>query len=73
MHVDEEEMFLDMESEQSDLWGINLYPAWFGSDTFIEYDSMMNLRPSQKNFSRSVENPETQQIITDIILSYVTK
>jgi Protein of unknown function (DUF5674) len=73
MHVDEEEMFLDMESEQSDLWGINLYPAWFGNDTFIEYDSMINLRPLQKNFSRSVEDPEIQNTITDIVLSYVTK
>jgi Protein of unknown function (DUF5674) len=73
MHVDEEEMFLDMESEQSDLWGINLYPAWFGSDTFIEYDSMINLRPTQKNFSRSVEDPKVQKIITDIIASYVTE
>jgi Protein of unknown function (DUF5674) len=71
MHVDEEEMFLDMESEQSDLWGINLYPAWFGNDAFIEYDSMINLRPSQRNYSRSVENPETQHIITDIVLAYV--
>ncbi len=71
MHVDEEEMFLDMESEQIDLWGINLYPACYGSDAFIEYDSMINLRPSQKNFSRSVDNLETQIIITDIVLSYV--
>ena len=71
MHVDEEEMFLDMESEQSNLWGINLYPAWFGSDAFIEYDSMINLRPSQKNFSRAVDNPEIQKIITDIVLAYV--
>lgn len=71
MHVDEEEMFLDMESEQIDLWGINLYPTWFGNDTFIEYDSMINLRPMQKNFSRSVENPKIQKIITDIVLSYV--
>ena len=72
MHVDEEEMFLDMESEQQDLWGINLYPAWFGTDRFVEYDSMINLRPMQQNYSRSVENPETQKRITDIVLSYVT-
>ncbi len=71
MHVDEEEMFLDMESEQSNLWGINLYPAYFGTDTFIEFDSMINLRPVQKNFSRSVESPEIQKIIIDIVHSYV--
>ena len=71
MHADEEEMFLDMESEQINLWGINLYPVHFGTDNFIEFDSMINLRPVQKNFSRSVENPETQKLITDIVLSYV--
>jgi hypothetical protein len=71
MHVDEEEMFLDQGSEQQNLWGINLYPAWFGTDKFIEYDSMINLRPAQKNSSRSVESPDIQKFITDIVYTYV--
>jgi Protein of unknown function (DUF5674) len=71
MHVDEEEMFLDMDHEQWYLWGINLYPAWFGQAEFIEYDSMINLRPSQGNSSRSIEDRVLQEIITTIVLSYV--
>jgi len=45
MHVDEEEMYLDMDRDQQDLWGINLYPDQYGTDRFVEYDSMINLRP----------------------------
>jgi hypothetical protein len=73
MHVDEEEMFLDMGNEQSHLWGINLYPALFGTEKFVEFDSMINLRPSQGNKSRSVDNPEIRKQITTIVMQYVIK
>src|SRR3989338_125029 len=51
MHADEEAALLADGSRQTDLWGINLYPAQTG-DAFIEFDSMINLRPSQNNRSR---------------------
>lgn len=71
MHVDEEEMLLDEESEQNNLWGINLYPDQFGTDNFVEFDSMINLRPNLGNRSRSVENTETQKKILFIISSLI--
>ncbi len=71
MHVDEEEMLLDEESEQNNLWGVNLYPDQFGTSGFVEFDSMINLRPNLGNRSRSVENPETQKQILSIISSLV--
>ena len=54
MHADEEELLLESGSKQADLWGINLYPERFGTDEFVEFDSMINIRPRQQNMSRSV-------------------
>lgn len=63
MHADEEEILLDQGSEQCNLWGINLHPDFFGTDEFIEFDSMINIRSSQGNRSRGVENVATQKVI----------
>jgi Protein of unknown function (DUF5674) len=73
MHVDEEQYLLEHGSRQRDLWGINLHPTKFGSNEFIEFDSMVNIRPSQNNRSRSVDNPEVRAIIQKIISDIVTK
>ena len=67
MHVDEEQFLLDKGSKQSDLWGINLHPANFGQTDFVEFDSMINIRPRQQNMSRGVENPEIQQKIIKLV------
>lgn len=45
LHADEEAVLLENGSEQKNLWGINFYPEISGDD-FIEFDSMINLRPS---------------------------
>ncbi|MDW7761168.1 MAG: DUF5674 family protein [Acidobacteriota bacterium] len=33
----------------------------------IEYDSVINIRPSQGNRSRGVDNPETREAILSIV------
>ncbi len=66
LHADEERVLLEDGSRQEDLWGINLYPEKEGDD-WIEFDSMINIRPSQGNRSRSVENLEIQSLIRDIV------
>lgn len=71
MHVDEEQFLLEAGSKQADLWGINLYPAEYGNDGFVEFDSMINLRPSQDNRSRSVENHDIQEKIKKIVAEIV--
>lgn len=67
LHADGEAELLAGGSKQNDLWGINLYPDKFGTEEFIEFDSMINIRPSQKNFSRSVEDEQVRQKIKDIV------
>ncbi len=42
----------------------------YGADPyydFVEFDSMINLRPSQGNMSRGVDSVEIQQKIKDIV------
>ncbi len=67
MHVDEEQWLLENGSQQTDLWGINLYPEEFSTDKFIEYDSMINIRPRQNNQSRDVESSEIRTQIVAIV------
>jgi hypothetical protein len=55
LHSDQEAYLLEEGSNQADLWGINLYPD-IDSESFIEFDSMINVRPLQGNRSRSVED-----------------
>ena len=72
LHADEEALLLEGGSLQEDLWGINLYPA-LGDDHFIEYDSMINLRPSVGNRSRGVEDPHLRERIEALVRSLVKK
>ena len=67
MHADEEAVLIDLGSRQRDLWGINLYPVQFGGDDWIEFDSMINVRPGQGNRSRDVEDPDTRRRIVEIV------
>jgi hypothetical protein len=71
MHVDEEQFLLESGSSQQDLWGINLYPSDFGSENFIEFDSMINIRPRQDNRSRDVEDENVRGQIREIVSGVV--
>lgn len=66
LHADLEALLLENGSKQKDLWGINLYPE-LGAKDFLEYDSMINIRPSQNNRSRGVEDPAIQKRIAGIV------
>jgi hypothetical protein len=66
LHSDEEALLIEHGSNQQDLWGINLYPDLAGDD-FVEFDSMINLRPSQANRSRGVEDPALRERIRGIV------
>jgi hypothetical protein len=66
LHADEESLLLENGSNQQDLWGINIYPELDKKD-WIEFDSMINLRPSQGNRSRGVENATIREKIVEIV------
>ena len=66
LHSDLEALLLEDGSQQKHLWGINLYPEASG-DEFIEFDSMINVRPSQDNKSRGVESEAIRGKIIQIV------
>jgi hypothetical protein len=72
LHADEEALLLEHGSRQEDLWGINLYPE-IPEDEWVEFDSMINLRPSQGNRTRGVDSHEIRQKIIKIVNKRVKK
>ena len=60
LHADQEALLLEEGSTQANLWGINIYPD-LPNEQRIEFDSMINLRPSFGNRSRAVDSPEIQK------------
>lgn len=72
MHADQEAFLIDKDSKQNNLWGINLYPDKKGKD-FIEFDSMINIRPSQGNRSRGLDDKKIQKKIIEIVGKLVEK
>lgn len=72
LHADEEALLLRRGSRQEDLWGINLYPN-IKDEGWIEFDSMINLRPSRGNLTRGVDNPEIKKKITEIVNKLVER
>ena len=67
LHADIEQYMLDNGSRQEDLWGINIYPDQYGTPDFIEFDSIINIRPRQCNRSRYVEDTGIRNRIVDIV------
>jgi hypothetical protein len=70
LHADEEAVLLNDGSRQNNLWGINFYPD-AEDETWIEFDSMINIRPSQGNRSRSVEDQALRARIREVVAKLV--
>ncbi|MBI4235488.1 hypothetical protein HY604_04280 [Candidatus Peregrinibacteria bacterium] len=64
LHSDLEELLLENESEQENLWGANIY---FTNPHDIEFTSLINIRPGHGNKGMLIENPETKKRITEIV------
>ena len=66
-HAELEAALLDDGSQQADVWGINLYPARYDRPEWLEFDSLINLRPRHGNRSRSVDDLRTCGEIASIV------
>lgn len=72
LHADQEAYLLQQGSKQENLWGINIYPE-LKEDDFIEFDSIINLRPGQGNRSRNVDDPKIKEKILKIVSKLVER
>jgi hypothetical protein len=66
LHADEEALLLENGSRQDNLWGINIYPELEGPDR-IEFDSVINIRPSHGNRSRGVDDQRMREKIVEVV------
>ena len=72
LHADLEAFLLEDGSRQQDLWGINFYPGLKGED-FIEFDSMINMRPSQGNMSRGIDDESIRRDVVAVVDQWVVR
>jgi|SRR3989338_6622048 len=70
MHADCEQVLLDNGSSQGNLWGANIYPDSTGDD-FIEYKSLINIRPKIGNRSMNIEDESTRFKVKSVITSFI--
>ena len=52
------------------LWGINIYPALPRLER-VEFDSLINVRPSQGNRSRGVDDEAVRDAIMHVVDSLI--
>ena len=72
LHADLERILLENGSEQTSLWGFNLYPDEM-EDDFIEYDSLINIRSWQGNPSRDVLDKDVREMIASLVSKFITE
>lgn len=72
LHADEEVALVEnCASKREYTWGINIYPDKQGED-FIEFDSMINLKPMFGNRMRGIEDPEIREKIKKVIQKLIS-
>ena len=65
-HIDANNVLTNNGSIQKNIWGFNIYPKREGID-WIEYTSLVNIRPSANNKSMEVEDKKIRLAIKKII------
>lgn len=72
LHSDEEAVLLEDGAVQADVWGINIYPGEPGDD-WIEFDSLINVRPSANNRTRGVDDPAIRARIRQVVDALIVR
>ena len=72
LHADEEALLAETEGSQREAtWGINLYPDKDEAG-WIEFDSMVNIKPAYGNRPRDIESPEIRAKIKEIVSKLIS-
>ena len=66
MHSDAEAVLLGDGSKQADLWGANILMDKAIGDN-VEYNSIINIRPSQGNRSRDIQDPVIRERVRSVL------
>ena len=63
MHADCEAVLIEDGSNQQDIWGAN----WIPATQTIEYEALINIRPNQKNYSMTIQDPGIKQQVENTV------
>jgi len=66
LHADANDLLIKDGSNQENLWGINIYPDK-PEKKWVEFNSLINIRPSVGNRSMEVQNEEIREKIRKIL------
>jgi hypothetical protein len=69
LHSDEEKLLLEDGCLQNNLWGANYYPDLPGEDRF-EYQSLINIRPSQTNRKQQIESKKIRDRVRELAIHF---
>lgn len=70
LHSDLAEGLVVNGSRGANLWGFDVYPAMEDGD-WLEFDSMINVKPLSNNRTRAIEDPVTREKAEIIIKKYI--
>lgn len=63
LHADCEAALLEDDSQQQDVWGVDWYPL----DREVGFESLINIRPGQQNFTLELQDPALRAKIEAIV------
>ena len=69
LHIDLAELLVEGGSTNKNLWGVNIY--FDSKDDWLEFDSMINLKPQLGNRTRSVDDPVVREKIKTILKKFI--
>ncbi len=69
-HIDANMVLIEEGHAQSNIWGFNIYQNRSGED-WIEYTSLINIRPKANNRTMTVENKEICDKMKKIIEKFI--
>jgi len=66
LHADALEALIENGSEPENIWGMNIYPEK-PRQSWIEFNSLINIRPTQNNLSMDIQSAEIKKKVGQII------
>lgn len=70
-HIDANQKLIERGSEQNNIWGFNVYLDR-SRDTWIEYISLINIRPTQGNTDMEVSDTQIRNRMEEIVNAKIT-
>jgi hypothetical protein len=71
LHSDAQELLIEQGSDGQNLWGGSIFLSENGKKTIIEYSALINIKPSQKNFSMDIKTQNIREKIRSVLKKFI--